>query len=90
MNLVSNPVVVSGSGLRYSTGSIFYPFHQQTDFYYLTGFNQPNACLLLEGDEYTMFVDPIDIENEVWDGPRTGLAGAKDVFGADHVSFVLI
>jgi intermediate cleaving peptidase 55 len=29
------------------TNNIFYPFHQNTDFWYLTGFNEPDAAVIL-------------------------------------------
>ncbi len=82
--------IIPGNGLRYSTGSIFYPFHQTTDLLYLTGLDEPNACLMIEtnskfkkGYETTLFLHPYDKYTERWDGPRAGLEGAVEVFGAD-------
>lgn len=82
--------IIPGQGLRFATGSIFYPFHQQTDLYYLSGFNQPDCCLVLASKDlqveanvpqFTMFVQPYDPHTEIWDGPRAGLEGAKEIFG---------
>lgn len=61
-------VILAGYGLRYiSNAGIFYPFHQSTDFAYLTGFNEPDAALVLERDEglarryrFTMFCKPVN------------------------------
>lgn len=64
-----------------------YPYRQHSDFYYLTGFNEPEAVLVLaphypEG-EFILFNRVRDPEHEVWDGPRAGQAGAVKQFGAD-------
>jgi intermediate cleaving peptidase 55 len=40
-------VVVLGNSIRYMTNNIFYPFHQNTDFWYLCGFNEPDAAMVL-------------------------------------------
>ena len=42
-------------------------------FYYLTGFTEPNATLVLNGDgSSTLFCNPKDLEREIWDGIRLG------------------
>ncbi|KAJ3417595.1 hypothetical protein HDV05_000052 [Chytridiales sp. JEL 0842] len=83
--------LVAGFGLRYATSGIFYPFHQNTDLLYLSGFNEPDAAMVLEknsslktGHKYTLYVRPRDRRNEVWDGPRSGISGAKSFFEADE------
>jgi len=40
-------VVSVGYSTRYMTNNIFYPFHQNTDFWYLCGFNEPDAAMIL-------------------------------------------
>ncbi|KAI8346437.1 peptidase M24, structural domain-containing protein [Mortierella sp. GBAus27b] len=83
-------VILSSHRTRFMTNNIFYPFHQQTDFYYLCGFNEPDSALVLEkndsprGYKMTMFVAPKDPKVEMWEGARTGLDAAKDIFGADE------
>ncbi|KAI9472434.1 MAG: peptidase M24, structural domain-containing protein [Benjaminiella poitrasii] len=83
-------VVSLGYGLRYMTNNIFYPFHQNTDFWYLSGFNEPDAAMVLQKDDsergyrQIMFVLPKSPSAELWDGPRTGIEGAKELFGADE------
>jgi hypothetical protein len=64
-----------------------YRYRQSSDFYYLTGFDEPEAIAVVrpgyaEG-AYTLFVRPRDVEKEAWDGARAGVEGAKDVHGAD-------
>ncbi|KAI8353270.1 peptidase M24, structural domain-containing protein [Choanephora cucurbitarum] len=84
-------VVSVGYSTRYMTNNIFYPFHQNTDFWYLSGFNEPDAAMILEKDasrergyKQTMFVLPKSASAELWDGPRTGVDAAKELFGADE------
>ena len=64
-------------------------YRQDSDFFYLTGFDEPDSVLLLDAEErkVTLFVRPRDREREVWDGPRAGIDGARDL-GAD-ASFVV-
>jgi Xaa-Pro aminopeptidase len=62
-------------------------FRQDSDFFYLTGFDEPDAVAVLTPHDperrFTMFVRPRDAEREVWDGVRAGVDGARSVFGAD-------
>jgi len=62
-------------------------YRQDTDFYYLTGFEEPNAVAVLVPDHpehrFTLFVQPKDREREVWTGWRAGEEGARHDYGAD-------
>jgi len=64
-----------------------YRYRQDSDFYYLTGFPEPEALCLLspqhETEKFILFVRPRDKEKEVWTGRRFGAEGAKELFGAD-------
>ncbi|KAJ9475287.1 Intermediate cleaving peptidase 55 [Pseudozyma hubeiensis] len=90
--LPDNSVVVAMSGrVKSMSGNIFYKFRQETNFWYLTGFQEPDSAVILEKDassprgyRMTMFVQKRDEHNETWNGPRTGLDGAVDIFGADE------
>ena len=64
-----------------------HPFRQDSAFWYLTGFHEPDAVAVIapghdEGD-YHLFVRPRDPDREVWTGIRAGVEGARDRFGAD-------
>jgi Xaa-Pro aminopeptidase len=61
-----------------------YRFRQDSDFFYLTGFEEPDAIAVIKPNQYTMFVRPRDPEREIWDGRRAGVEGAKKDFGADE------
>ena len=64
-----------------------YRYRQDSDFYYLTGFDEPEAIAIISparAQKYTLFVRPRDPEREVWDGRRAGVEGAKNEYGADE------
>jgi len=64
-----------------------YRFRQDSDFYYLTGFNEPEAVAVIapaREARYTLFVRPRDREKETWTGRRAGVEGAKERHGADE------
>lgn len=64
-----------------------YRFRQDSDFYYLTGFEEPEAIAVIapgRSEKYTLFVRPRDPEQEIWVGRRAGVEGAKSDFGADQ------
>jgi Xaa-Pro aminopeptidase len=65
-------------------------YRQDSDLYYLTGFDEPESVLVLDATprKTTLFVRPRDREREVWDGPRAGVEGARERFGADE-AFVI-
>ena len=64
-----------------------FPFRADSDFYYLTGFHEPDAvAVLIPGrphGEYLLFCRERDPEMELWHGARSGLEGACADFGAD-------
>jgi Xaa-Pro aminopeptidase len=64
-----------------------HPYRQDSDLYYLTGFDEPESVLLLsnqhEEHRVVLFVRPKKREREIWDGPRAGVEGAVETFGAD-------
>jgi len=62
-------------------------YRQDSDFFYLTGFDEPNSVLVLttahEEHRVVVFVRKRDTEREIWDGPRAGVDGAKALLSAD-------
>lgn len=69
-----------------------YRFRQDSDFLYLTGFEEPEAIAVIAPSrerKFTMFVRPRDPEREIWDGRRAGVEGAKSEYGADE-SFPIV
>ena len=79
--------VLQGAGLVTRSNDTEYRFRQDSDFWYLTGFEHPDAVALLRtdgGPAFTLFVQPRDPAAEVWTGFRPGVEGAKQDFGADE------
>ncbi|GBF81748.1 aminopeptidase P N-terminal domain-containing protein [Aphanothece sacrum] len=77
----SAPTVVMHNDVEYN-------FRQDSDFFYLTGFNEPEAVALLvphhEEHHFILFVQAKDPEKETWTGYRYGVEGAKELYGADE------
>jgi len=67
-----------------------YLFRQDSDFAWLTGFEEPDGAALLFAEprlrrpDYVLFVRPRDREKEIWTGFRAGIEGAKADLGADE------
>src|SRR5438034_744896 len=64
-----------------------YRFRQDSDFYYLTGFEEPDSIAIIapsREQKYMLFVRPRDPEREIWDGRRAGVEGAKREYGAEE------
>ena len=72
---------------------MFYEFHQEPNFFYLTGFTEPDAVAVIQkvgsSSDYIfhLFLRPKDVKAELWDGARSGEQAAIDVFNADEVGF---
>ena len=65
-----------------------YAYRQDSDFFYLTGFNEAEAVAVLaphhEEHKFVLFVQPKDLKEETWHGYRAGVEGAKELYGADE------
>jgi Xaa-Pro aminopeptidase len=82
----SNPI-------RNRANDVDFHFHQDPDFYYLTGYREPNAVLLIFSDqlmlngvatEEVLFAQPRNPERESWTGKRLGEEGVKQHLGITH------
>jgi Xaa-Pro aminopeptidase len=64
-----------------------HPYRQDSDFYYLTGLDEPESVAILTNrhpeHRFVLFVRPRHREREIWDGPRVGIEGAIERYGAD-------
>lgn len=82
---------------RMRNGDVDYLYRQSDNFYYLTGFTEPNAVLLLSpkgitvtaGDQKVkvneiLFVEPRNAQAETWTGRRYGEEGAEKIIGMQH------
>ena len=72
---------------RVRSNDTHYPYRQDSDFWYLCGFPEPDAVLVLvpgrKHGEALLFCRERDPEREAWDGPRFGQDGAVESFGMD-------
>jgi Xaa-Pro aminopeptidase len=79
--------LIIGNSSVVRSNDTHYPFRQDSDFGYLTGFDHPDAVALLRTDGgplFTLFVQPRDKSREIWDGYRPGIEGAAADYGADE------
>lgn len=79
----NNVAVIFAAPERCRSNDTFYPYRQDSDFYYLTGFNEPESVLILNGvdKQSILFCRDKHPERETWDGFRYGPNVAQDVFG---------
>ena len=80
--------IIPGANLVKHHADCEYPFRQDSNFWYLTGFDEPDAIALFlshkpKGERFILFVAPKDIVSEVWHGFRWGIEGAEKEFKAD-------
>ncbi|WP_028920077.1 aminopeptidase P N-terminal domain-containing protein [Pseudoxanthomonas suwonensis] len=80
-------LVLPAAPVRVRSHDTHYPYRQDSDFWYLCGFPEPEAVLVLvpgrKHGEALLFCRERDPEREGWDGPRFGQEGAVSVFGMD-------
>ncbi len=66
---------------------VYYRYRPDSDFYYLTGFHEPDAVAVLipgrKHAEYILFCRPHDETKAMWDGEMAGQEGAVETYGAD-------
>jgi Xaa-Pro aminopeptidase len=61
-----------------------YPYRFDSHFYYLTGFTEPEAAVVLAGGRSILFCRERNEEREIWDGFRYGPEAARERFGFDE------
>lgn len=81
--------ILAGAKEQYRNSNTAYPFRQNSDFYYLTGFAEPDALMVLCKDakgesKFILFNRAHDPLMEIWDGKRAGQEGACKIYHADE------
>src|SRR5882672_3698676 len=80
-------VVIPAAPISIRNNDVEHEYRQDSDFYYLTGFDEPESVLILTTEHAThrcvIFVRKRDKERETWDGPRAGVEGAQQWLNAD-------
>lgn len=86
---IQGSALIVGAPLeRTRNGSVDFPFRQNSDMYYLTGFEEPESILVLRpglSPETVMFVRKKDATRETWDGFRFGPEATQEKFQIDAV-----
>ncbi len=79
--------ILPAAALRVRSNDTHYPYRQDSDFWYLSGFPEPEAVLVLvpgrSHGEVLLFCRERDPERESWDGARAGPEGAVEQYGCD-------
>jgi Xaa-Pro aminopeptidase len=85
-SLDSGAIILTAGHDMARNNDVDYEFRQQSSFWYLTGFEEPDAVAVLRPghqEPYVLFVRPYDPKFEIWVGSRAGVEGAVEVFGAN-------
>lgn len=81
-------VILRAAPERVRNSDVLYPYRQDSDFLYLSGFREPDAMLVLlpgeKGGESILFCRERDPDKEMWDGAMTGTESAVEDYGFDH------
>ena len=79
--------ILPAAPVRTRSRDIEYRYRQDSDFYYLTSFAEPDAVAVLipgrDNGEYLLFCRERDAGKEMWDGSRAGPGGAISIYDAD-------
>lgn len=95
-NMPNNSVAVFfANPVRNRANDVSYVYHQDPDLFYLTGYKEPNAVLLVFSDSFALadggvckelfFVQPRDEKKEQWNGKRLGVDRVKERLGLSYV-----
>ena len=79
--------IVPSAPIARRNGDVLYRYRPDSDFFYLTGFSEPEAVAVLipgrASGEFLIFCRERNRAEEMWDGHRAGLEGAVEIFNAD-------
>jgi Xaa-Pro aminopeptidase len=79
--------IIPGARETVRNADTHFEFRQDSDFFFLTGFDEPDAVAVIDPahakERFVLFVRPRDREMEVWNGRRAGIEGAVARYGAD-------
>ncbi len=84
--LTGGAIIVPAGRDSARNNDVDHEFRQQSSFWYLTGFDEPEAVAVLRPgaeEPYVLFVRPYDPQFEIWVGYRAGVEGAVQKHGAD-------
>ena len=77
--------LINSANLKFRNNDSSYFFRQDSNFYYLSGFVEPDSLIMIENNgKSTLFCRERNLELEKWDGFMYGVDGAKKTFGFDE------
>jgi len=71
-------IIISTNSEQKRNGDVNYPFRPDSNFWYLTGFTEPDAVAVISKENYSVFLRPKDQKKEIWDGKRLGIKMAPE------------
>ena len=80
-------LIVSGATEKVRNNDVHYEFRQDSNFWYLTGLEEPDAIMIMlkkDSTKYILFLQQKKVEEEVWNGYKIGTEKAKSYFLADE------
>ena len=81
-------IILQAAPARLRNNDVYFPYRQDSDFLYLTGFREHDALLVLlpeeKGGKSILFCRNRDPEREMWDGRMVGLEAAIAEYGMDE------
>ncbi len=85
-------IVLKSRDEKLRNGDAQYRYRQDSDFYYLTGFNEPDALLVLITDDQhqsdVLFCREKDPDKMIWDGPMVGTESAVSDYGFERAYYI--
>ncbi|MCD6352812.1 MAG: aminopeptidase P N-terminal domain-containing protein [Proteobacteria bacterium] len=93
MKMISNSTAVfRSSPVAIMHNDVEYPYRQDSDFFYLTGYKEPEAVAVIaphhDKHQFVLFIQPENPDQEIWTGKRPSVEEAKEVYGADEVFLI--
>lgn len=86
-------VIIPNSLISIRSNDVEYKFRPDSDFYYLTGFEEPNSICVLKKEKrsffYLLFIEENSKEKEIWTGKKVGISEAKRIYKADEAYLIM-
>jgi Xaa-Pro aminopeptidase len=81
--------VLAAASPKIRSRDVEFTYRQDSDFYYLTGFAEPNAVAVFvpgrKAGQFVLFCQEYDAQKALWEGHHAGLEGARKQYGAEEV-----
>ncbi|GAW14024.1 hypothetical protein ANO14919_034160 [Xylariales sp. No.14919] len=88
-------VILCSADVKYRSGAVFHAFRQESNFFYLTGFSEPQSLAILRKtgsgpDDFAFYLvcRAKDPQAEQWSGPWSGFDAARNVWNADRTGII--